>query len=163
MSASELQSVWWTWVASQPRDSSPISDTSGRFCMRDQPKDVWLLAGSDGVRLDRQCRIPADKPVLVPAVNSLECDNFMATARGEVLLDDVAQELIRIESAPFTFDGVAGNAVNGTAGRSTAAGCGLWAWIAPPSAGEHTLVVRGSAGSLATDVTYRLIVGADLQ
>ncbi|GLZ29532.1 hypothetical protein Lesp02_17220 [Lentzea sp. NBRC 105346] len=162
MSASELQSTWWTWLATQTRESNPVTDTSGRFCSRDQPKDVWLLAGSTGGRVDRQCRVPADKPLLVPAINSLECGSFMAGAKGEVLLDDVAQELIRIESVAFSFDGVAGNVVNGSAGRVNAVGCGLWAWIPAPKSGDHTLVVRGSSGKATGETHYRLIVGADL-
>lgn len=162
MSASELQSTWWTWAASQQRESSPVADTSGRFCMRDQPKEVWLVAPTTGGRVDRQCRVPSDKPILGPAINSLDCKSFMDTARGEVLLDGVPQELIRIESAPFTYEGVAGNAVNGDAGRANAIGCGLWAWIKPPPAGDHTLVLRGSNGTFTTEAHYRLIVGADV-
>jgi len=161
----EFQSRWWTW-ASQPSNSNPVSDTSGRFCMRDQPVEVWLLAGSlgDGP-VERQCRVPAAKPLLAPAVNLAgevsDCEKFMKGAQGEVLLDGSTQALTRVSATPFTYEARAGNPFGSQVGRVNSVGCGLYAWIGPPAAGEHELLIRGSAGGKEVDVKYKLIVGAD--
>lgn len=161
----EFQSRWWTW-ASQPSNSNPVSDTSGRFCMRDQPVEVWLLAGSlgDGP-VERQCRVPAAKPLLAPVVNLAgevsDCERFMKGAQGEVLLDGSTQALTRVSATPFTYEARAGNPFGSQVGRINSVGCGLYAWIGPPAAGEHELVIRGSADGKEVDVKYKLIVGAD--
>ncbi|GAA3672246.1 hypothetical protein C8D88_115191 [Lentzea atacamensis] len=161
----EFQALWWTW-ASQPSNSNPVSDTSGRFCMRDQPVEVWLLAGSlGGGPAERQCRVPADKPLLAPVVNLAsdvaECERFMKNAQGEVLMDGSTQALTRVSATPFTYEARAGNPFGTQAGRINSVGCGLYAWINPPASGEHELIIRGSAGGKEVDVKYKLIVGAD--
>lgn len=161
----EFQSRWWTW-ASQPTGTNPVSDTSGRFCMRDQPVEVWLLAGSlgDGP-VERQCRVPASKPLLAPVVNLAgdvsECEQFMKSAQGEVLMDGSTQALTRVSATPFTYEARAGNPFGAQAGRINSVGCGLYAWINPPASGEHELHIRGSADGKDVDVKYKLIVGAD--
>jgi hypothetical protein len=161
----EFQARWWTW-ASQPSNSNPVSDTSGRFCMRDQPVEVWLLAGSlGGGPVERQCRVPAAKPLLAPVVNLAgevaDCERFMKTAQGEVLMDGSTQPLTRVSATPFTYEARAGNPFGVPAGRINSVGCGLYAWISPPASGEHELHLRGSADGRDIDVKYKLIVGAD--
>ncbi|SDO12615.1 hypothetical protein [Lentzea jiangxiensis] len=165
LAPADFQARWWTW-ASQPANSNPVSDTSGRFCMRDQPVEVWLLAGSltEGP-VERQCRVPADKPLLAPAVNLAGdiagCEAFMKTAQGEVLLNNATQRLTAVPATPFTYEARAGNPFGTRAGRLDSVGCGLYAWIPAPPSGEHDLVIRGSAGGRNVDVKYKLIVGAD--
>ncbi|MFD9705573.1 hypothetical protein [Lentzea sp. NPDC059081] len=161
----DFQARWWTW-ASQPAATNPVTDTSGRFCGRDQPVDVWFLAGSlTDVPVRRLCRVPADKPLLVPVANLAgqvaDCEAFMKSARGEVLLNGSAQPLTTVPATPFTYEARAGNPFGSRTGRIDSVGCGLWAWVGPPASGEHELVVRGSGGSRQVDVTYELIVGAD--
>ncbi|MGW6934060.1 hypothetical protein ACWGE0_28660 [Lentzea sp. NPDC054927] len=165
LAPAEFQARWWTW-ASQPANSNPVSDTSGRFCMREQPVEVWLLAGSlgDGP-VERQCRVPASKPLLAPVVNLASdvagCETFMKGAQGEVLMDGSTQALTRVSATPFTYEARAGNPFGAQVGRVNSVGCGLYAWITPPAAGEHELVIRGSAGGKDVDVKYKLIVGSD--
>lgn len=165
LSPAEFQTRWWTW-ATQPATINPVTDTSGRFCMRDQPVEVWLLAGSlGGGPVERQCRVPADKPLLVPVVNLAadvtRCETFMKTAQGEVLIDGSTQPLTRVSATPFTYEARAGNPYETATGRINAVGCGLYAWVPPPSAGDHEVQIRGTAGELTVDVKYKLIVGAD--
>ena len=161
----EFQARWWTW-ASQPTNTNPVSDTSGRFCMREQPVEVWLLAGSlgDGP-VERQCRVPASKPLLAPVVNLASdvagCETFMKSAQGEVLMDGSTQALTRVSATPFTYEARAGNPFGAQVGRVNSVGCGLYAWITPPASGEHELVIRGSADGKDVDVKYKLIVGSD--
>ncbi|SEQ47020.1 hypothetical protein SAMN05216188_103137 [Lentzea xinjiangensis] len=161
----ELLALWWTW-ASQPADTNPVTDGSGRFCMREQPARVWLLAGSPGNGpVERQCRVPADKPLLAPvahvAGDVTGCEDFMRSARGEVLVNGSARALTRVPATPFTYEARAGNPFGVEAGRIHSVGCGLYAWIDPPPSGEHELVIRGSGGGRDFDVKYGLIVGAD--
>ena len=165
LAPAEFQARWWTW-ASQPAVTNPVSDTSGRFCMRDQPVEVWLLAGSLGEgAVERQCRVPADKPLLAPVVNLASdvasCERFMKNAQGEVLMDGSTQPLTRVSATPFTYEARAGNPFGNQVGRVNSVGCGLYAWINPPASGEHDLVIRGSADGKEVDVKYKLIVGAD--
>ncbi|MCR3748693.1 hypothetical protein LX88_002663 [Lentzea californiensis] len=165
LAPADFQARWWTW-ASQPSGSNPVSDTSGRFCMRDQPVEVWLLAGSLGeAPVERQCRVPASKPLLAPVVNLASdvasCETFMKGAQGEVLLDGSTQTLTKVSATPFTFEARAGNPYGTSAGRINAVGCGLYAWIPGPASGEHELVIRGSGDGKQVDVRYKLIVGAD--
>ncbi|WP_053737180.1 hypothetical protein [Nocardia sp. NRRL S-836] len=165
LAPAEFQARWWTW-ASQPSTTNPVTDTSGRFCMRDQPVEVWLLAGSlgDGP-VERQCRVPADKPLLVPVVNLAAdvagCERLMKGAQGEVLVDGSTQPLTRVSATPFTYEARAGNPFDNPVGRVDAVGCGLYAWVAPPASGEHEVQIRGTAPGRTVDVRYRLIVGAD--
>jgi len=165
LAPAEFQTRWWTW-ATQPANINPVTDTSGRFCMRDQPVEVWLLAGSlgDGP-VERQCRVPADKPLLVPVVNLASdvarCETFMKNASGEVLVDGSTQPLTRVSATPFTFESRAGNPYSHPVGRVNAVGCGLYAWIDPPASGDHEVLIRGASSGLAVDVKYKLIVGAD--
>ncbi|WP_394616594.1 hypothetical protein JNUCC0626_44310 [Lentzea sp. JNUCC 0626] len=165
LAPADFQALWWTW-ASQPSGSNPVSDTSGRYCMRDQPVEVWLLAGSlgDGP-VERQCRVPASKPLLAPVVNLASdvatCESFMKGAQGEVLMDGSTQALTRVSATPFTYEARAGNPFETQAGRINSVGCGLYAWIPAPASGEHELVIRGSANGTEVDVKYKLIVGAD--
>jgi len=165
LAPAEFQARWWTW-ASQPSNTNPVSDTSGRFCMRDQPVEVWLLAGSLGEGpVERQCRVPADKPLLAPVVNLASdvagCERFMKNAQGEVLVDGSTQALTRVSATPFTYEARAGNPFGNQVGRINSVGCGLYAWIDPPASGEHEMLIRGSAGGKEVDVKYKLIVGAD--
>ena len=165
LAPADFQALWWTW-ASQPSGSNPVSDTSGRYCMRDQPVEVWLLAGSLGEgAVERQCRVPASKPLLAPVVNLASdvasCETFMKGAQGEVLMDGSTQALTRVTATPFTYEARAGNPFGAQAGRINSVGCGLYAWITPPASGEHELVIRGSANGKEVDVKYKLIVGAD--
>ncbi|MDX3655823.1 signal protein [Streptomyces sp. ID05-26A] len=134
--------------------------------MRDQPVEVWLLAGTlaEGP-VERQCRVPASKPLLAPVVNLASdvtsCETFMKRAQGEVLLDGSTQTLTKVSATPFTYEARAGNPYGTAAGRINSVGCGLYAWIPAPASGEHELLIRGSGGGKEVDVRYKLIVGAD--
>ncbi|ANZ42983.1 hypothetical protein BBK82_23860 [Lentzea guizhouensis] len=165
LAPADFQARWWTW-ATQPSTTNPVTDTSGRFCMRDQPVEVWLLAGAiGGAPVERQCRVPADKPLLVPAVNlagsAAECEAFMKNARGEVLVDGATQPLTKVSGTPFTYEARAGNPYRRPVGRVDAVGCGLYAWVGSPGSGEHEVQIRGTAAGVTVDVKYTLIIGAD--
>lgn len=165
LSDEALQARWWTWAASSADDVNPVVDVTGLHCGIDQRDDLWLVAGTFGRVVGRECEVPLGLPIAGPAVNKfvaerMDCALFMQGAAGSVVLDGVPQELIRIEATPFSFTGKAGNVVTGEARGVRVTGCGLWTWIEPPTAGDHTLVIKGSSGTFRTEAHYRLKVRA---
>ncbi|HTF07230.1 MAG TPA: hypothetical protein VK659_03570 [Asanoa sp.] len=157
-----MQGRWWEWAASAPEGDDPVSDPSGADCRRNQPGDVWFLAGTFGTSATRRCDAPAGRPVVVPIVNVFgganDCSAFMATAQGSVDLDGSSLPIERIESEPISFVGVGGNALGTETERVDAVGCGLWATIPALPAGLHQLRVRGGSGDFEVSVDYRLQV-----
>lgn len=160
-----IQGRWWTWAASEADDTNPVMDTTGKFCDRNQPEDVWFLAGTFGVTLQRTCMVPAGRPTIVPLVNmtgtEAQCGEFMAAAKGKATLDGKAITSERMQEDNVTVTGVAGNPLTGEAGTFTSYACGIWARIPPLTAGRHKLRIRGSSADFRTGVDYTLIVGID--
>ncbi len=160
----DLQARWWTWAASSPTPTNPVSDTTGAHCAEHQPADLWLVAGSFGEVVSRRCTVPSGVPLAGPVVNLVSdgagCAAFMGPATGQVLLDGERQAVARLEPAPITFDAVAGNPVIDGSGRFRGTACGLWFAVAPLTSGAHTLKITGSSGTFALDVTVELTVAA---
>jgi hypothetical protein len=68
----EWSAEWWQWVLSIPAANSPISDTTGANCARQQSGPVFYLAGtSGGVAVTRSCTVPAGKSLFFPILNAL--------------------------------------------------------------------------------------------
>ncbi|WP_433442291.1 signal protein [Nonomuraea sp. CA-141351] len=160
--ATSIQGRWWTWAASEGENTNPVTDATGEFCDRNQPEDVWFLAGTFGGTLRRTCRIPVGRPVVVPLVNltgtDVQCKEFMATAKGKATLDGKAVTPERLEEENVVVTGAAGNPVTGEEGTSTSYACGLWVRLPALKLGRHTLLIRGSSGDFHTGVDYTLIV-----
>ncbi|MEU4355161.1 signal protein [Streptomyces virginiae] len=163
LSTAEIQSRWWSWAASSPAATNPVSDPDGRFCAENQPADAWFLAGTFGGKAGRRCAIPVARPVVFPVVNftgtKAECAAKMAEAEGKVVIgsSDVAVE--RMEPTAIRIKGVEGNPVTQTAETVNTYGCGLWVRLGPVPGGTGTLTIDGTAGSFSLSVTYELEVG----
>ncbi|MBG0817289.1 signal protein [Planomonospora sp. ID82291] len=161
--AEDVQGRWWTWASSEPEETNPVADPTGRFCDRNQPEDVWFLAGTFGGTVKRTCGVPADRPIVVPLVNLVadraSCTSFMATAEGSATLDgnEIAPE--RLERDGVSVTGVEGNPLTGASGSQDYYACGLWVRLPPLEPGEHTLVVRGSSEDFEVGVDYTITVG----
>lgn len=159
-----VQSTWWTWAASSPARSNPVADTTGEHCDHGQRVGVWLLAGSFGETVTRRCTVPADVPLVGPAVNLLagsraDCVAFLAEADGTVLVGTRALPLDEFGPVPVTFPGVAGNPVTGEEGEFDGYACGLWfAETGGLGPGEYTLTIEGTGPGVAVSVTYELTV-----
>ncbi|GAA4572623.1 signal protein [Planotetraspora kaengkrachanensis] len=157
-----IQGRWWTWAASEGESTNPVMDTTGEFCDRNQPVDVWFLAGTFGGTVQRTCRVPAGRPVVVPLANLVcseaECKDFLATAQGRATLDGKPVTPERMEDDDVAVTGVAGNPLTGEEGTTTSFACGLWVRLQPLRPGRHTLIIRGSSGDFHTGVDYTLIV-----
>jgi hypothetical protein len=161
-SSAELQGHWWTWAASEPEETNPVADDDGSACDRNQPRDVWFLAGTFGGHAKRACTVPAGRPIAFPVVNlygdRTDCAAFMSSASGTAFLDGKMLEPETYEGESITVHSVRGNAVTGTEERITAIGCGLWVQLHSLEPGAHTLRIRGQSGDFSTGVDYALTV-----
>ncbi|MFD0403095.1 hypothetical protein ACFVHI_34030 [Kitasatospora sp. NPDC127121] len=99
-----------------------------------------------------------------PLVNTYgktgDCTAFMASAQGSAILDDQALELERYEATTVQISAVDGNPLTQDGGRFLTRACGLWVQLEPLAPGSHTLSIRGSSGSFAVSVDYKLQVSA---
>ncbi|KHD72007.1 hypothetical protein MB27_42590 [Actinoplanes utahensis] len=129
---------------------------------------MWFLAGTFGDRVRRRCTVSPGAPLVVPAVNltssdERDCRDFMAEATGTIEFDGAPVPAERIEHETITFTAGAGNAVTGDAGVTKRVGCGLWATIPAPAAGEHTVRIHGTSGTFEVTAEYLLTVPAASQ
>lgn len=157
------QGRWWAWAAAEAEGRDPVSDGSGEHCARNQPAEVWFLAGTFGGLAERVCTVPAGRPLVAPAVNrfsesAADCAEFMAGAAGEITVDGTAVTLDRIEAERVEFTGVADNAMGTGTDRIRATACGLWARIPALAAGRHVVHIRGTAGTFTTEAEYTITV-----
>ncbi|WP_411075325.1 signal protein [Streptomyces sp. cmx-4-7] len=136
----------------------------GSACGRNQPHDVWFLAGTFGSQVKRACEVPGGRPIAAPVVNTFgdrpNCAAFMTSAQGTVLLDGKVVEPEAYEGESITVQGAPGNPLTGEEGRFTATGCGLWVQLPPLASGKHSLKIRGRSGDFSTGVDYALTVAA---
>ncbi|MEU4619941.1 hypothetical protein AB0G04_08165 [Actinoplanes sp. NPDC023801] len=158
-----FQARWWEWAAAEPESTNPVADLTGEHCARNQPGDVWFLAGSFGGQAQRRCTVPAGVPLVVPGINLVgsdraDCRAYMADASATIELDGAKLRLDRVEHEPIMFTAAPSNPVTETAGEHEGQGCGLWARIEPLRAGEHEIRIRGRSGSFSLDVKYTLLV-----
>ncbi len=162
--SAELQGRWWTWAATEPEASNPVADTDGSACGRNQPKDVWFLAGTFGGQVKRVCEVPNGRPIAVPVINLVgddqDCAAFMEGAQGTVVLDGKPVEPDTYAGDSITVEGTQGNPVTQQGGRFTTTGCGLWAQLPSLAPGAHSLKIRGRSGDFSIGVDYALTVSA---
>ncbi|MCB9714921.1 MAG: hypothetical protein H6712_13725 [Myxococcales bacterium] len=69
----ELARSWVRWAMILPYSSSPIEDTTGELCDLGQElgpgPHVWMLAGTSGGAVERECDIPAHTALFFPLIN----------------------------------------------------------------------------------------------
>lgn len=163
-SSAALQGRWWSWAASEPDRTNPVADRDGSQCGRNQPRDVWFLAGTFGGQVKRDCRIPHGRPIALPVINSFgdreRCVDFMDDALGTVVLDGEPMEPEVHEGDAIVIEGAPDNPVTGEEGTFTATGCGLWVQIPPLAPGKHSLAIRGQSVGFSVGVDYALTVAA---
>ncbi|MFD7259144.1 hypothetical protein [Streptomyces sp. NPDC059874] len=89
-----------------------------------------------------------------------DCAAFMTSAQGSAVLDGHALEPERYEATAVQISAVEGNPLTQDGGRFRTQACGLWVQLEPLAPGSHTLGIRGSSGSFAVSVDYKLQVSA---
>lgn len=164
LSSRDLQARWWSWAAREPEETNPVVDRDGSECGRNQPGDVWFLAGTFGTQESRACTVPEGLPVVFPLVNQVgsteDCAAFMRTAEGSAELDGEWVEPDVHPAEPITVKGTADNPVTGWNGTVLIEGCGLWVQLPPLKPGPHSLKIRGQSGDFSVGVDYSLAVEA---
>lgn len=158
-----IQARWWEWAAAEPLATNPVADRTGEHCARNQPGDVWFLAGTFGGQAQRRCTVPLGVRLVAPAINLVsgdesDCGSSMAGATGTIRFDGAEVPLERIEHEAITFTAGPGNPVTATSGKTRGTACGLWARIDPPAAGEHKVSIRGTSGTFEVAAEYTLVV-----
>jgi|GEM_PF-1627279 len=161
----EYQGLWWTWAAAEPAGTNPVEDLTGEHCDRNQPDDMWFLAGTFGGEVTRQCAVPEGQTILFPVVNLFsdepgDCADFMRLATGSAVLDGQEQPVDRIDAEIIVFTAAPDNVFGMAPDTYRAIACGLWAQLAPLPQGSYELQIRGQSGDLAVDVDYVLDVVA---
>ena len=67
----EWAAEWTKWALSAPASANPITDTTGQFANANQPKGVFLLAGTFGgaAPVTRNVTVPTGTPLFFPVLN----------------------------------------------------------------------------------------------
>jgi len=161
---SEWSAAWWQWALGLPVDGHPFnSDPNPDFRIdAGQSGQVWLLGAPFGTTV-RNSTIPVGKALLFGLLNSewssLEGYATEAEQRAAANLftdhivnlfcsiDGVAVMKLssyRADSAQFTFTAPTPWIFGDTAGTGTSVASGYYIFLAPLSAGKHTVHFGGS-------------------
>lgn len=72
----EWSAVWWKTMLALPKSQSPILHDD--MCQNGDTRSIFFLAGAGSTTpTARFCRVPSDKPVFLPIINT-ECSNVEA-------------------------------------------------------------------------------------
>jgi hypothetical protein len=173
---------WWRWLLSLPKGSNPALDMSGGYSeQRQDDPNVWFLAGTFGGLVERKCKIPSGKAILLPVINyecSFEEEPLITTKIGleskcKSEIDDIKDvsflidetpltdlSLYRIHSPLFSIH-LQDNNVLGLQPCSTKMiSDGFWVFLRPLTIGRHQIRSFGScrSGKIRIGVTYNLYV-----
>lgn len=172
---SEWSQAYLQWVATFPRGSSPVSDTSGAQCAAKQSGEVWFLATSDGTApVERSCAVPVGKTLFLPIANVLErSGNREPDCEGMARV--ASRNLQQVSGLSLTIDGRPVDELRDH--RQASAGCfalgarlvprvdaktavsdGWYVMLRPLPVGAHTIVVGARFDSVVLSTTYRLDV-----
>jgi hypothetical protein len=159
-----LAARWVRWAAGVDYEHNPIADQTGADAARNQPDDVFFLAGCFGGVVERRCAVPAGRPLFFPAFNIWQRNATeapeMDQAFGEVTVDGQAlvADLI-VTPVPFQVIGTRNNPVTDTGRPIPVAVWGLWKRLEPLTPGRHTVRFRGGDGyGFTVTCTYTLDV-----
>ncbi|MFI6266041.1 hypothetical protein [Micromonospora sp. NPDC051006] len=149
----DLAARWVRWVAAHRRPADPIADKYGRHAGHHQPADVWFLAGSYGGSVQRQCVLPAGRPLFFPAFSWWQVGRGAGPAQptpgatGHAQVDGVPVALTPAGSAePFPVRGFFNNIVTTWPWPIPVSCWGLWALVPPLTPGRHELAFGGTDG-----------------
>jgi len=154
-----------------PPSKNPIDDPDGAECARNQPKDLWFLAGTHGGTATRTCRLPSGTSIYFPVLNQIcaasagsgaaavdECTG--AADQASATLDGHSLKITEADSGGvFDFVAKANSSTGFDQGSTHAVAWGLWVGPVPLTDGKHVLHFEAAAGSFSLAVTYHLQVG----
>lgn len=84
----ELSRQWYQWFGSQPYTEGSVTDETGERCHLNQSYGAWMLAGTTGGSVERECTIPPGRPIFFPMINRFI--SLGATPEDEITEDDWA-------------------------------------------------------------------------
>lgn len=160
----ELAAAWWSWAASEPDATNPVVDDTGEDCARNQPGDVWFLAGNFGGDTRRTCSLPLGQEVFFPVLNAIcgegdGCETRFDDAELSVLFDGEQIEPVEIDTDVVEIEATEGNSVTFEAGRFRGVVAGWWVRLPAPASGVHRLEISGlSADGFEVSVTYDITI-----
>ncbi len=160
----ELSIRWWEWAFSEPSATNPVLDRTGEFAHRNQPQDVFFLAGTFGTQEMRKCVVPANTEVFFPILNIFggrfaDLSDPFPSPQLKAELDRAPLEIQYIESNPAKVTGVAGNPME-MPGTSVIKSSGYWCHLEAVPAGRHHLSFAGVSQGFGVAVDYDLTVAA---
>ncbi len=192
LSYGRLSALWWKWAFSIPLDKNPLLDDTGANCAEGQNGPVWFLSGTGGGSATRRCTIPLGKSIFLPVVTVVagsgvfDCDPTVSGVPCDVpalrtllasLLDNPTLLEADVDGLPlqnlnayraispeFSITYPANSYTGVAEGTYTPQVCdGYWIMLAPLSAGNHTIRVRGIidffGSPFESEATYNLTVG----
>jgi hypothetical protein len=184
---SEWSAAWWQWALSLPVASHPLLDTAP--CSEGQSGPVWFLGGAfTGAATVRDCTIPTGTSLFLPVLNA-ECSdiesppffgadeaamracaqdfmslatNMTATIDGQPVAD---LERYHVSSPFYSFNSPADGLFGPDPVSGNSVSDGVWLFLKPLSAGNHTIHFTGSVPDYGfdLDVTYNLNVQPGLR
>lgn len=190
MSYGEWGAAWWNWAFSSPVEDNPLTDTTGENCDTNQEGNVWFLAGfldvfGLGGPVERECTVPAGKPLFFPIINEIcvategeTAEEMRACANDAVDAVSVVEASIdgealtdlwqyRAESPAFPLVLPEGAILDQFLGLNgvfePAVTDGYWLMLAPLSVGDHVIHFRGASGDpldpdFEVEITFLLTV-----
>ena len=73
-SYAEWSAIWWQWLLSIPKDTSPAGDSTGKNCGTNQQGPIWFLAEIFRGAAERTCTTPSEKASMLSLIN-YECSS----------------------------------------------------------------------------------------
>lgn len=160
-----MSARWLQWAASSHYNRNPILDETGEFAAMAQPNDIWFLAGCMGGSVKRRCRVPANRKIFLPILNTwMEPDsptpNFEAMF-GFLYVNGEKQALDWVyPNKLIEVKGVWGNPVTGSIFANKLYLGGLWKVLEPLPRGEHLIQFNGGDNEgFHLEVQYQITVG----
>jgi hypothetical protein len=151
---------WWNWQGKESNETNPVTDLVGKDCARNQPPDVWFVAGTFGGAAKRHCAIPYGREIVGPVMNlttSPGDPTRMTISEAKVTFDGATIPYSEEEVPSFEYVGVDGNPLN--TGTANLRGQGYWFRIPPPSKGSHELQITATSDEgFRLDVTYEITI-----
>jgi hypothetical protein len=151
---------WWNWQGKESEATNPVSDLAGEDCARNQPADVWFVAGTFGGTATRRCTVPQGREIVGPVLNLTTSPGDPARMnidQASVIFDGANIPYSEEEIPSFEYIGVDGNPLG--RGTSNLRGQGYWFRIPPPSKGSHELHITATSDQgFALDVTYEILI-----
>ncbi|WP_433369138.1 hypothetical protein ACQPZX_42910 [Actinoplanes sp. CA-142083] len=158
-----LAARWVQWAAAAGPLRNPIKDINGSYADRNQPSDVFFLAGTFGTEVRRSCAVRAGRPLFFPAFNMWgpadESIGPLPKAYGRAFVDNMTHPVVTVGTEPFEVRGAWGNSVTGSRERVAMRVWGIWATVEPLARGKHTVAFEGGDGhGFRVAATYEIEV-----